>query len=135
MVQLLARRDVERRRALLVERAQALEWPPPAGRSCRYSPTTSAIGERSRTAAMSSWRIRPGMLRVYGRVGSGVRPRHPGASASALTAPNAGISRRVATARTSEGVSDYRMSGGEQPAGRRSATPAVTYRQSASGRE
>src|SRR5262249_17076815 len=33
--------------------------PPPALRSWRYSPTTSAIGDRSRTSAMSSSRIRP----------------------------------------------------------------------------
>src|ERR1700733_7930532 len=32
---------------------------PPALRSCRYSPTTSAMGERSRTVPTSSSRIRP----------------------------------------------------------------------------
>src|ERR687896_227894 len=36
-----------------------LRLPPPALLSWRYSPTTSAIGDRSRTSAMSSLRIRP----------------------------------------------------------------------------
>src|SRR5215469_15939978 len=36
-----------------------LSDPPPALRSCRYSPITSAMGDCSRTSAMSSSRIRP----------------------------------------------------------------------------
>src|ERR1700733_14120401 len=41
-----------------------LSEPPPALRSCRYSPMTSSIAERSRTSAMSSSRIRPATVAV-----------------------------------------------------------------------
>ena len=41
--------------------------PPPALRSCRYSPTTSAICDFSRTSAMSSSLMRPATASSLGR--------------------------------------------------------------------
>src|SRR5207245_11156910 len=46
--------------------------PPPALLSCRYSPITSSTGERSRTAAMSSSRIRPATIHLRARFASPV---------------------------------------------------------------
>ena len=49
-----------------------LSEPPPAFFSYRYSPTTSSIGDRSRTAAMSSSRIRPAIVHLRARLASPV---------------------------------------------------------------
>src|SRR5260370_21884274 len=62
-----------------------LSEPPPAFRSCRYSPTTSSMGDRSPTAALSSSRIRPATFHL--------RVRHPDAASLVPPADNPGHDR------------------------------------------
>src|SRR5690606_2582768 len=70
-----------------------LREPPPALRSWRYSPTTSAIGERSRTSATSSSLIRPATeARVFVAAGLG----GDGGGSPAVGAGHAGLPPTVA---------------------------------------
>src|SRR5580700_8219570 len=63
-----------------------LSEPPPALRSCRYSPMTSSIAERSRTSAMSSSRIRPATFAL----------RSPAFAASLVARPGGLVEYRAA---------------------------------------
>src|SRR5579859_7563886 len=78
-----------------------LSEPPPALRSCRYSPITSAMGDCSRTSAMSSSRIRPATRTprssapVAASLVAGAHTSRPAARTARGGSPGACYRRRV----------------------------------------